>query len=89
MEEGKITAATVGATERSPINVYKECVYYLNTLLAWGRFGSISAPFGEPASRFTSAIERSGKWKKGKIATATVWCDERSPSMYKNACATE
>jgi hypothetical protein len=29
-------------------------------LLAWGRLGSISAPFGEPASRFTSAIERSG-----------------------------
>jgi hypothetical protein len=32
-------------------------------LLAWGRLGSISA-FGEPASRFTSAIERSGIWKK-------------------------
>jgi hypothetical protein len=32
-------------------------------LLAWGRLGSISAPFGEPASRFTSAIERS-EWKK-------------------------
>jgi hypothetical protein len=31
-------------------------------LLAW-RLGSISAP-GEPASRFTSAIERSGIWKK-------------------------
>jgi hypothetical protein len=45
--------------------------------------GSISAPFGEPASRFTSAIERSGIWKK-KIATA--WAQfgatERSPSMY-------
>jgi hypothetical protein len=27
-------------------------------------FGSISAPFGEPASRFTSAIERAGNWKK-------------------------
>jgi hypothetical protein len=44
--------------------------------------GSISAPFGEPASRFTSAIERSEN--KGKIATA--WAQfgatERSPSMY-------
>jgi hypothetical protein len=43
-------------------------------LLAWGRLGSISAPFGEPASRFTSA-ERSGIWKRKKIATALVWCD--------------
>jgi hypothetical protein len=40
-----------------------------NTLFRWGRLGSISAPFGEPASRFTSAIERSGKME-GKIATA-------------------
>jgi hypothetical protein len=32
-------------------------------LLAWGRLGSISAPFGEPASLFY-AIERSGIWKK-------------------------
>jgi hypothetical protein len=46
--------------------MYIECVCYLGVtlLLAWGRLGSISAPFGEPASRFTSAIERSGKWKK-------------------------
>jgi hypothetical protein len=28
------------------------------------------SPFGEPASRFTSAIERSGKMEEGKIATA-------------------
>jgi hypothetical protein len=65
MEEGKIaTAWAQFATERSP-SMYIECVCYLsNTLLAWGRLGSISAPFGEPASRFTSAIERSGIWKK-------------------------
>jgi hypothetical protein len=54
-----------------------------NTLLAWGRLGSISAPFGEPASRFTSE-QRSGKMEEGKIATA--WAQfgatERSPSMY-------
>jgi hypothetical protein len=37
---------------------------WVTLLLAWGRLGSISAPFGEPASRFTSAIERSGIWKK-------------------------
>jgi hypothetical protein len=58
-------------------------------LLAWGRLGSISAPFGEPASRFTSAIERSGIWKKVKIATA--WAQfgaERVHHVYKNACAT-
>jgi hypothetical protein len=53
-----------------------------NTLLAWA--GSINfSPFGEPASRFTSAIERS-KMEEGKIAT--VWpqfgATERSPSMY-------
>jgi hypothetical protein len=30
-----------------------------NTFVSVGRLGSISAPFGEPASRFTSAIERS------------------------------
>jgi hypothetical protein len=41
---------------------------WVTLLLAWG-LGSISAPFGEPASRFTSAIERSGM-EEGKIATA-------------------
>jgi hypothetical protein len=61
--EGKIATAWAqfGAIERSPSNVYKNVLP--NTLLAWGRLGSISV-FGEPASRFTSAIERSGIWKK-------------------------
>jgi hypothetical protein len=65
MEEGKIaTAWAVWCDERS-INVYKNaCATWVTLLLAWGRLGSISAPFGEPASRFTSAIERSGIWKK-------------------------
>jgi hypothetical protein len=36
--------------------------------------GSISAPFGEPASRFTSAIERSNM--EGKIATAWAQFDD-------------
>jgi hypothetical protein len=57
---------------------------WVTLLLAWGRLGSISAPFGEPASRFTSAIERSGNMEEGKIATA--WAQfgatEESPSMY-------
>jgi hypothetical protein len=48
-----------------------------------GQVGINSAPFGEPASRFTSAIER-GNMEEGKIATA--WAQfgaiERSPSMY-------
>jgi hypothetical protein len=52
-----------------------------NTLLAWGRLDQFQ-PFCEPASRFTSAIERS--MEEGKIATA--WAQfgatERSPSMY-------
>jgi hypothetical protein len=65
MEEGKITAwAQFDATERSPSMYIRMRVPWSNTFLAWGRLGSISAPFGEPASRFTSAIERSGIWKK-------------------------
>jgi hypothetical protein len=43
--------------------------------------GSISAPFGEPASRFTSAIERSGKWKKDSNKQAQFGATERSPSI--------
>jgi hypothetical protein len=42
-----------------------ECTFVASGA-GWINFSS----FGEPASRFTSAIERSGKWKKGKIATA-------------------
>jgi hypothetical protein len=66
MEEGKIATAwpQFGATERSPSMYIRMRVLPSNTLLAWGRLGSISALLGEPASRFTSAIERSGKWKK-------------------------
>jgi hypothetical protein len=46
-----------------------------NTLLAWGRLGSFQL-LGEPASRFTSAIERSGIWKKeDSNGLGTVWCD--------------
>jgi hypothetical protein len=64
MEEGKIAAwAQFGATERSPSMYIRMRVLPWVTLLAWGRLGSISAPFGE-RSRFTSAIERSGIWKK-------------------------
>jgi hypothetical protein len=48
-------------------------------MAGWDQF----QPFGEPASRFTSAIERSNM-EEGKIATA--WAQfgatERSPSMY-------
>jgi hypothetical protein len=65
MEEGKI------ATAWAQFGAMKEIHQYIRMrvlpwvlLLAWGRLGSISAPFGEPASRFTSAIERSGIWKK-------------------------
>jgi hypothetical protein len=61
MEEGKIATAWAqfGAIEEVH-HVYKNaCATGVTLLLAWGRLGSISAPFGEPASRFTSAIERS------------------------------
>jgi hypothetical protein len=62
MEEGKIATAWAqfGATERSPsMYIRMRVLPWVTLLLAWGRLGSISAPFGEPASRFT-AIERSG-----------------------------
>jgi hypothetical protein len=59
MEEGKIATAWAqfGATERSPSMYIRMRVCYLGVTL-WAALGSISAPFGEPASRFTSAIER-------------------------------
>jgi hypothetical protein len=71
MEEGKIATAWAqfGATERSPSMYIRMRATLSNTLLA-GQVGIISAPFGEPASRFTSAIERSGNMEEGKIATA-------------------
>jgi hypothetical protein len=60
MEEGKIaTLGQFGATERSPSMYIRSVLPWSNTFVRWGRLGSISAPFGEPASRFTSAIERS------------------------------
>jgi hypothetical protein len=63
MEEGKIAnGAQFGATERSPSMYIRMRATLSNTLLAWGL--DQFQPFCEPASRFTSAIERSGKWKK-------------------------
>jgi hypothetical protein len=63
MEEGKIATAWHSLCEKS-INVYKNaCATLSNTLLAWAGWDQFQ-PFGEPASRFTSAIERSGIWKK-------------------------
>jgi hypothetical protein len=66
MEEGKIaTAWAQFATERESIHIRMRVLPWVTLLLAWGRLGSISAPFGEPASRFTSAIERS-EYMEGK-----------------------
>jgi hypothetical protein len=60
MEEGSNGLGQFGATGRR--SIYKNaCATLSNTLLAWGRLDL--QPFGEPASRFTSAIERSGIWK--------------------------
>jgi hypothetical protein len=65
MEEGKIAAwAQFGATESPSMYIRMRVLPWSNTFVSVGRLGSISAPFGEPASRFTSAIERSGIWKK-------------------------
>jgi hypothetical protein len=62
MEEGKIGLGTVWCDWKKSINVYKNACTLSNTLLAC-RLDQFQ-PFGEPASRFTSAIERSGIWKK-------------------------
>jgi hypothetical protein len=61
MEEGKIATAWAQFDDwKKSINVYKNaCATLSNTLLVWINFSP-----GEPASRFTSAIERSGIWKK-------------------------
>jgi hypothetical protein len=54
-----------------------------NTFVSVGRVRINFSSFGEPASRFTTAIERSGKWKKeeGKAAHSLVRLKE-DPSMY-------
>jgi hypothetical protein len=44
-----------------------------NTFVSVGQVGI--QLFGEPASRFTSAIERSGNMEEGKIATAWAQFD--------------
>jgi hypothetical protein len=64
MEEGKIATACTqfGATERSPSMYIRMRVPWSNTF-GVGQVRINSAPFGEPVG-FTSAIERSGKWKK-------------------------
>jgi hypothetical protein len=63
MEEGKIATLEFGATEE--ISMYiRMRVLGVTLLLAWGQVRINFSSFGEPASRFTSAIERSGKWKK-------------------------
>jgi hypothetical protein len=64
MEEGKIaTWAQFGATERSPsMYIRMRVLPWSNTLLAWGRFDHFSPLVNQPV--LTSAIERSGKWKK-------------------------
>jgi hypothetical protein len=66
MEEGKIATAWAqfGATERSPSMYIRMRVPWSNTFVSVGQVGINFSSFGEPASRFTSAIERSGIWKK-------------------------
>jgi hypothetical protein len=74
MEEGKIATAwpQFGATERSPsMYIRMRVLPWVTLLLAWGRFGSISAPFGEPVVLLVRTFR---KMEEGKIATAaTVW----------------
>jgi hypothetical protein len=52
-----------------------------------GQVGINFSSFGEPASRFTSAIERSGIWKKVRYNSLGWLVRLKSPScVYKNAC---
>jgi hypothetical protein len=44
-------------------------------------------PFGEPASRFTSAIERENG-RRDSNGLGTVDALKKSINVYKNACAT-
>jgi hypothetical protein len=61
MEEGKIaTVSQFGATERSP-SMYMRVLPWSNTLLAWQVGINFSPLVNQPV---TSAIERSGIWKK-------------------------
>jgi hypothetical protein len=64
-----------GATERSPsMYIRMRVLPWSNTFVSVGQVG-INFSF-EPASRFTSAIERSGIWKKeDSNGLGTVWCD--------------
>jgi hypothetical protein len=67
MEEGKIATALAqfGATERSPsMYIRMRVLPWSNTFVSVGQVGINFSSFCEPASRFTSAIERSGIWKK-------------------------
>jgi hypothetical protein len=65
MEEGKIATAWAGWCDLKESNVYKNaCATLGNTFVSVGQVGINFSSFGEPASRFTSAIERSGIWKK-------------------------
>jgi hypothetical protein len=61
--EEKLRYSAILVTTKDPSMYIRMRVLPGNTV-GVGQVGSISAPFGEPTSRFTSAIERSGKWKK-------------------------
>jgi hypothetical protein len=62
MEEGKISTAWAQFGDSKSINVYKMRMLRYCAVAGWDQF---QLHFGE-TSRFTSAIERSGIWKKGR-----------------------
>jgi hypothetical protein len=79
---------TVCATERSPSMYIRMRVLPSNTLLAWGRLGSISAPLNQPVVLLVQL--NVGNMEEGKIATAWAqFMTERSPSMYIRMCYLE
>jgi hypothetical protein len=66
MEEVDSNSRLVGATQ-------DPSMYIRFTFVSVGQVGINF--IGEPASRFTSAIERSGIWKKEDSSLELVWCD--------------
>jgi hypothetical protein len=71
MEEGKIATAWAQLVRlKRSMYIRMRVLPWVTLLLAWGRLGSISAPFGEPASRFLLVQLNVRNMEEGKIATA-------------------
>jgi hypothetical protein len=82
MEEGKIATAISSDLKEVHQCIRMRVLPWSNTLLAWGRLGSISAPLvNQPVVLLVQLNVRENE--EGKInGLGTVCATERSPSMY-------